>query len=113
MIAESEIVDKTLSALADANRRAIVSRLTRGPATVSELAEPLAITLPATMQHLGVLEQSGLVRSEKQGRVRTCHLEPAPLKAVERWVSEQRKFWEGRLDLLGDVLDATYGGEKK
>lgn len=112
MLAEAETIDRTLHALADANRRAIVTQLTQGSATVSELTKPLAISLPSTLQHLDVLERSGLVTSTKKGRVRTCKLDPAPLSAVERWVAERRRFWEGRLDALGDVLDATYGKEK-
>ena len=102
-------LDRTFHALADPSRRSIVVRLSRGPASVSELAAPLAMTLPAVVQHIDVLQRSGLVRSEKVGRVRTCRLEPAPMQAVERWVARHRATWEERLDRLGDVLDATYG----
>ncbi|HYF28610.1 MAG TPA: metalloregulator ArsR/SmtB family transcription factor [Baekduia sp.] len=102
-------LDRTFHALADPSRRAMVARLSRGPASVSALAEPLAMSMPAVLQHLGVLQDSGLITSEKVGRVRTCRLEPAPLRAAERWVTEHRTFWEQRLDRLGDVLDATYG----
>ena len=76
---------------------------------MSELAEPLAMSLPAVVQHIDVLQQVGLVRSEKVGRVRTCRLEPAPMRTVERWIAEHRATWEGRLDRLGDVLTETYG----
>jgi DNA-binding transcriptional ArsR family regulator len=106
---EADILDKTFHALADPSRRSIVVRLSRGPASVSELAAPLAMSLPAVVQHIDVLQKSGLVRSEKVGRVRTCRLEPAPLQSVEQWIGQHRAIWERRLDRLGDVLDATYG----
>jgi DNA-binding transcriptional ArsR family regulator len=81
-----------------------VERLSRGPTSVSELASPLAITLAAVVQHLQVLEECGLVRTHKQGRVRTCRMEPAGLSVVERWIASRRALWERRLDRLGDVL---------
>lgn len=93
-------------ALADPTRRAMVERLSRGPATVSELAQPFSVSLPAVVQHLQVLEASGLVRSMKVGRVRTCQLEPQALKQAELWINERRKAWEQRLDRLGEYLDA-------
>jgi DNA-binding transcriptional ArsR family regulator len=99
-----EAVDVVFAALSDANRRAMVDRLIDGPASVSELARPLAISLPAVVQHLHVLEASGLVRSHKQGRVRTCRIEPATLSEAERWIAERRAAWERRLDRLGDLL---------
>ena len=107
---DTAALDRTFQALANPSRRSIVARLTRGPASVSELAAPLTMTLPTVVQHLDVLQRSGLVRTEKVGRVRTCRLEPAPLSSVERWVAEHRSAWETRLDELGDVLHATYGG---
>ena len=93
-------------ALADPTRRGMVERLVRGPASVSELsgAAPRAMSLPAVLQHLQVLEASGLVRSEKAGRVRTCRIEPDALRAAEAWVTGQRTAWETRLDRLGDYL---------
>lgn len=91
-------------ALADPSRRVMVERLSRGPASVTELARPLAISLPAVVQHLHVLEASGLVRSEKVGRVRTCHIEPKALRTAEQWITERRTSWERRLDRLGDYL---------
>src|SRR5918997_5780091 len=97
-------VDRVFHALADPNRRVIVERLSRGPATVSELAQPLPMSLPAVVQHLHVLEGSGLVRSEKVGRVRTCRIEPVALRPVERWISARRTSWERRLDRLGEYL---------
>ncbi len=102
-------LDRTFRALADPTRRSIVARLSRGPASVGELAEPLAMSLPAVVQHLDVLQRSGLVRSEKVGRVRTCRLEPAPMRPVEHWIAEHRATWERQLDRLGDVLHETYG----
>jgi DNA-binding transcriptional ArsR family regulator len=97
-------IDLLFQALGDASRRAMVDRLTRGPASVSELARPLAMSLPAVVQHLHVLEASGLVRSQKLGRVRTCTVEPAALRLAERWVADRRTFWEQSLDRLGAYL---------
>lgn len=104
MYSQTPSYDLVFQALGDPTRRAIVERLARGPASVSELARPLPMSLPAVLQHLGVLEQSGLVRSEKVGRVRTCRIEPDALTNVERWVAERRAAWERRLDRLGDFL---------
>lgn len=92
------------SALADPTRRAIVERLSRGPAPVSELARPLPMSLPAAMQHLGVLEEAGLVRSQKVGRVRTCSIAPGGLSQVEQWVNARRLAWESNLNSLGAYL---------
>jgi DNA-binding transcriptional ArsR family regulator len=102
-------LDGAFAALADPNRRSMVERLSQGPASVSELAAPLPISLPAVVQHLDVLQRSGLVRSEKVGRVRTCRLEPAPMRLLEGWVAQHRAALESRLDRLGEVLDETYG----
>jgi DNA-binding transcriptional ArsR family regulator len=104
MLNQSATLNLLFQALADPARRAIVERLSRGPASVSELAKPLPMSLPAVVQHLQVLEASGLVRSEKIGRVRTCHIEPAALRAAEQWISERRTSWELRLDRLGEYL---------
>lgn len=82
----------------------MVERLSRGPASVSELARPLAITLPAVVQHVQVLEASGLIRSEKVGRVRTCRIQAVRLASVESWLSERRSAWERRLDRLDELL---------
>jgi DNA-binding transcriptional ArsR family regulator len=97
-------IDVVFHALSDANRRAMIDRLLDGPASVSELARPLAISLPAVVQHLHVLEASGVVRSHKVGRVRTCEIEPIALSTAERWISERRAAWEARLDRLGELL---------
>jgi DNA-binding transcriptional ArsR family regulator len=98
-------LDKTFAALADPARRAMVERLVQGPASVSELAKPLPMSLPAVMLHLKVLEDSGLVTSRKDGRVRTCRIEPQMLNLAEQWVSERRRMWERNLDRLGRFLD--------
>lgn len=100
-------LDRTFHALSDPTRRAMVQRLAKGPASVSELAKPLAISLPAVMQHLAVLETSGIVKSAKVGRVRTCTVDPKVLSNAERWIADRRDQWERKLDRLADYLDAT------
>jgi DNA-binding transcriptional ArsR family regulator len=97
-------LDLAFQALADPTRRAMVERLAEGPVSVSELKRPLDMSLPAVMQHLAVLETSGLVVSQKSGRVRTCRINPAALAEAERWIAERRLEWERRLDRLGDYL---------
>lgn len=104
MLNQSANLDRMFHALADPARRAILERLSLGPAKVSELARPLPMSLPAAMQHLGVLEAAGLVRSEKFGRVRTCAIEIKALRQAEQWIDARRKEWEHRLDRLGDYL---------
>jgi DNA-binding transcriptional ArsR family regulator len=100
-------VESLFHALADGTRRAMIDRLIDGPASVSELAAPLPVSLPAVVQHLHVLEASGLVRSRKVGRVRTCSIEPTALSAAELWIAQRRKSWEERLDRLGEFLAAS------
>ena len=95
---------RVFQALTDPTRRAVLERLTRGPAPVSELAQPFRMALPSFVQHLQVLEKCGLVRSNKQGRVRTFTLAPQQLEAAEHWLSAQRAHWERRLDALDDFL---------
>ena len=97
-------VDRVFHALAEPTRRAIVERLTAGPITVSDLAKPFDMTLAAIVQHLQVLEESGVIRTEKVGRVRTCRIEPRGLRLAEKWIADRRTLWERRLDRLGDVL---------
>ncbi len=104
-------LDLMFQALADPTRRMMVDRLSRGPASVSELAKPFDMSLPAVVQHLQVLEQSGLVRSEKVGRVRTCTIDPGAMSLAEKWINDRRIQWERRLDRLGDFLAATEGDE--
>jgi DNA-binding transcriptional ArsR family regulator len=107
VLQSSAPLDLAFQALADPTRRIMVERLSRSPASVSELARPLDMTLSAVVQHLAVLEASGLVRSQKVGRVRTCRIEPKALHSAERWISERRASWESRLDRLGAFLAAS------
>ena len=104
MLNQGAPLDRVFQALADPSRRLMVERLTHGPASVSELARPLDMSLAAVVQHVQVLEASGLVRSEKVGRVRTCTVEPAGLRTAEPWIAERRTSWEHRLDRLGGFL---------
>src|ERR1700753_1603397 len=104
MLNQSEELDRVFQALGDPTRRVIVDRLSPGPASVSELAKPLPMSLPAVVQHLQVLEASGLVRSEKVGRVRTCRLEVKTLHSAQDWIEQRRRSWQARLDRLGDYL---------
>jgi DNA-binding transcriptional ArsR family regulator len=98
-------VDRVFHALGDPTRRALVERLSEGPTSVSLLAKPLAITLAAVVQHLQVLERSGLVRTEKLGRVRTCRIETSGLFVAEQWIEDRKATWEKRLDRLGELLE--------
>lgn len=104
-------LDGVFHALADPTRRAVVQRLSRGPASVTELAEPFDMRLPSFMKHLRVLEDSGLVRSKKVGRVRTCEIRPRPMLDAERWMARHRAIWEGRLDRFEALLLAERGDE--
>ena len=97
-------VDRVFHALGDPTRRAIVEKLSAGPISVSRLAKPLDMTLAAVVQHLQVLEASGLVQTEKVGRVRTCRIEPKGFSVAERWINERRSLWERRFDRLGELL---------
>ena len=104
MAQTTERIDDIFRALADPTRREVLERLSDRPASVSELAAPFAMSLPAFVQHLRVLEQSGLVRSRKVGRVRTYRLAPKGLHLAEDWLSRQRSLWERRLDQLDEYL---------
>jgi DNA-binding transcriptional ArsR family regulator len=104
MLTQRVHVDRVFHALGDPTRRAIVEKLSEGPISVSRLAKPLDITLAAVVQHLQVLEKSGLVRTEKTGRVRTCRIEPRGLTVAERWIADRRSLWESRFDRLGKLL---------
>jgi len=99
-------VDRLFHALGDPTRRAIVEKLSEGPVSVSRLAEPLDITVTAVAQHLDVLEECGLVHTEKIGRVRTCRLVPGGFAVLEQWIRDRRSLWERRLDRLGELLDS-------
>lgn len=107
MLEQSAAVDRLFHALGDPARRAMIDRLSRGPASVSELAAPFSMTLAAVVQHVQVLEQSGVVHTEKVGRVRTCHLVPEGLSAAESWLARRRINWERKLDRLGAFLAET------
>jgi len=98
-------LDHLFQALADPSRRTMVDRLSRGPASVSQLAEPLDMSLPAVVQHLQVLEAAGLVKTEKIGRVRSCTLDTAAMSQAERWINDRRTAWQRRFERLGDYLD--------
>lgn len=107
MFRQDAVLDMAFQALADPSRRAMVERLAQGPASVSDLAKPLAMSLPGVMQHLAVLEASGLVVSEKIGRTRTCRLEPKVLTRAEQWIADRRALWERRFNRLAQFLDET------
>jgi DNA-binding transcriptional ArsR family regulator len=101
------VEDGVFAALADPSRRTMIEELSRGPASVSELARPLPMSLPSVLQHLQLLEQRGLVRSRKVGRVRTYRIQPDALRPVERWINDRKVAWERRLDRLGEHLDTS------
>ncbi len=105
-------LDDVFKALADPTRRAVLARLCEGPASVSDLAKPFEMALPSFLQHLQILEQSGMVRSRKVGRVRTCEIEPEQLTKAEAWIAEQRSMWERRLDRLEAYLEALQAKEQ-
>jgi DNA-binding transcriptional ArsR family regulator len=107
---KSPNLDALLHALAEPTRRAMVERLSRGPAAVSDLAKPFDLTLAAVVQHVQVLERSGLIYTAKVGRVRTCQLAPSALDVVDRWIADRRALWDRRLDRLGAFLDADDAG---
>jgi DNA-binding transcriptional ArsR family regulator len=104
MFSQQIAIDRVFHALGDPTRRAIVEKLSAGPISVSRLAQPLRITLAAVVQHVQVLEASGLVQTEKIGRVRTCRIEPKGFSVAERWINERRSLWERRFDRLGKLL---------
>jgi DNA-binding transcriptional ArsR family regulator len=110
---QSSSLDRVFHALSDPTRREIVRLLSRGPASVSELAKPFAMAMPSLLQHLRVLEASRLIRTEKLGRVRTCEMRPLALRVAERWLSEQRALWEGRLDRMESYVATLQSKEKK
>lgn len=109
MLNQTADLDRVFQALADPGRRVMVERLSRGPASVSELGRPLAMSLAAVVQHVQVLEASGLIRSQKVGRTRTCSINSPALRSAEMWISDRRTSWEHRLDRLGDYLAETAG----
>ena len=104
MLSQRASINRVFHALGDPTRRAIVEKLSEGPVSASRLALPLNITLAAVIQHLQILEKSGLVHTEKVGRVRTCRIEPKGLSVAERWIEDRRSLWEKHFDRLGDLL---------
>lgn len=102
--ADPNALDRMFHALADPSRRAVLERLAEGPASVGELAKPFTMALPSLMQHLRLLEDCGLIRTEKVGRVRTCRLEPHAMDAAGEWIARQRAVWEARFDRLDAYL---------
>lgn len=111
MVNQQSSLDTVFHALADPTRRAVVSRLLKGAAPVKTLSQPFAMGLPAFLKHLTVLETSGLIRTEKQGRVRTCHIEAERLAAAEDWLLEQRALWQGRTDRLATFVESQHSRE--
>jgi DNA-binding transcriptional ArsR family regulator len=107
---KSRPLDATFGALADPTRRAIVERLTRGDASVGELAEPFDMSLPAISKHLTVLERAGVVERIKEGRTRRCHLVDTPMREALEWIATYGRFWEGQLDSLERLLAESRGG---
>src|SRR5690606_33996345 len=107
-----ELLDSAFHALSDPTRRAVVNRLTRGAAPVKELAKPIAMGLPAFLKHLRVLEEGGLIATEKSGRVRTCRIRPERLSEVETWLSEQRALWQAGADRLAAYVENKMTGEE-
>ena len=113
MANNSLALDSIFHALADPTRRAVIQRLGRGPATVGELAEPFAMALPSFMKHVGILERTGLVRSRKRGRIRTCTLEKKNFAAAERWFADQRSMWASRYQNLDSLLESLNGEDRE
>ncbi len=113
MLDQTIDLDRTFQALADKSRRTMVERLTLGPASVSELAVPLTMSLAAVVQHVQVLEACGVVKTEKVGRTRMCRIEREAMTAAEGWIADRRRSWETRLDRLGDLLSETATSEEK
>lgn len=110
---QSTDLDRVFHALSDPTRRAIVHRLTRGPASVSELGKPFSLAMPSLLQHLEVLEASRLIRTEKIGRVRTCEMRPSALNVAGTWIAQRRAAWEGRLDRMEAYVTNLQGKEKR
>lgn len=113
MATHEPTIDRIFHALGDPTRRAMMEKLSEGPSSASRLAQPFNITLAAVVQHLQILEESGLVRTEKLGRVRTCSIDPAGLQAAAQWIADRRAIWERRLDRLADLLAESDGGSQE
>ena len=113
MVHNSAVLDRAFHALSDPSRRQMVERLSLGPASVSELAGPLTMSLAAVVQHVQVLEACGVVKTQKVGRTRVCHIERTAMTAAEQWIGDRRRSWEARLDRLGDVLNEGGATEER
>ena len=109
---QSQVLDRTFSALSDPTRRDILERLTRGPASISELARPTGISLPGVLKHVRILEEANLVTTEKRGRTRECRLGPEQMDDATTWIESQRRQWERRLDRLEAILERTKGEQR-
>jgi DNA-binding transcriptional ArsR family regulator len=107
-----QMLDRTFSALSDPTRREILERLTRGPASVSELARPTGISLPGVLKHVRILEEANLVTTEKRGRTRECRLGPEQMDDATTWIESQRRLWERRLDRLEAIIERTKGEQR-
>jgi DNA-binding transcriptional ArsR family regulator len=107
MLNNSKSLDRIFYALSDQSRRSIIEQLSKKEASVSELAKPLKMSMPAVVQHIQILEESGLIRTQKSGRVRTCRIEPRSLEVIEGWLTQRRRFWERNLDRLGEFLERS------
>ncbi|EPG73201.1 DNA-binding helix-turn-helix protein [Leptospira fainei serovar Hurstbridge str. BUT 6] len=112
MLNNSPSLDRIFYALSDPSRRTIVERLSKKEASVSELATPLEMSMAAVIQHIQILEESGLIKTQKIGRVRTCRVEPTALERIETWLLQRKKFWERNLDRLGEFLEKSEKGKK-
>ncbi|MFL5813256.1 MAG: ArsR/SmtB family transcription factor [Bdellovibrionia bacterium] len=113
MLNHSASLDRIFYALSDHSRRSIVEELSKKEASVSELAKPFNMSMPAVVQHIQVLEECGLIRTHKSGRVRMCRIEPRSLEVIEGWLTQRRRFWEKNLDRLGEFLERTEKERKK
>ena len=109
---QSQVLDRTFSALSDPTRRDILERLTRGPASISELARPTGISLPGVLKHVRILEEANLVTTEKHGRTRECRLGPEQMDDATTWIESQRRQWERRLDRLEAIIERTKGEQR-
>jgi len=109
---QSQVLDRTFSALSDPTRRDILERLTRGPASISELARPTGISLPGVLKHVRILEEANLVTTEKRGRTRECRLGPEQMDDATTWIESQRRQWERRLDRLEAIIERTKGEQR-
>lgn len=113
MLNHSVSLDRVFYALSDHSRRSIIEELSKKEASVSELAKPFKMSMAAVVQHIQILEESGLIRTQKSGRVRTCRIEPRSLEVIEGWLSQRRRFWERNLDRLGEFLERDQNERKQ